>query len=119
MRIPLLPKCCRYSLSGGIKPIPPPLISVDTSHSVSSSDAGGHANGGVDFGGAVANGGGGGGIFGSSMFSHNHHNDDGLPAVYGLPASASASAVAAPASFHHHTLAHPASHHRHSRPSSR
>ena len=29
---------CRYSLSG-IKPIPPPLISVDTSHSISSSAA--------------------------------------------------------------------------------
>ncbi len=29
----------RYSLSGGIKPIPPPLISVDTSHSISSSAA--------------------------------------------------------------------------------
>ncbi len=55
---------CRYSLSGGIKPIPPPLISVDTSHSISSSgasDYGGNGN--------MSNGGGG----------------NGLPAVYGVP----------------------------------
>ena len=56
----------RYSLSGGIKPIPPPLISVDTSHSISSSAA-------SDYGGGLgpASLGAGGG--------------NGLPAVYGVP----------------------------------
>jgi len=76
----------RYSLSG-IKPIPPPLISVDTSHSVSSSadagsDYGPHGappaslpnNVGV-FGGA--------GVFGLGNGSGGGGN--GMPAVYGVP----------------------------------
>lgn len=52
----------RYSLSNGLKPIPPPLISVDTSHSLSSSAA-------SDYGGNGMTAGGG----------------NGLPAVYGVP----------------------------------
>lgn len=60
------PSFYRYSLSGhGIKPIPPPLISVDTSHSISSSAA-------SDYGGGGA-------------MNHHAGAGNGIPAVYGVP----------------------------------
>eukprot|EP00095_Tigriopus_kingsejongensis_P005839 maker-scaffold425_size175135-snap-gene-0.47 protein:Tk05839 transcript:maker-scaffold425_size175135-snap-gene-0.47-mRNA-1 annotation:"hypothetical protein L798_01171" len=75
----------RYSLAGGLKPIPPPLISVDTSHSLSSSGA-------SDYGGnhpAAAGGG------------------NGLPAVYGVPVHSRPSSRYSNRSHRSHRRPHP------------